>query len=175
MAYRENSTAYQKALNRFYGGEMSCAGQLYTPMFGLVSKTPEDAYNIAYQHSIFDIGYAKDISALVAAMTHMALRSQSMDSILDAATFIDPEGYQDSRLVRRIAYSVADVSIKNVLAIKDVVLTDSLSAIDSLIFRMPKGFPGSQKDWIRQESVYQLWKRMKRPLPSIPGRFGRFW
>ena len=35
MAYSENQETYQKALNRFYGGEMSCAGQLYTPMFGL--------------------------------------------------------------------------------------------------------------------------------------------
>ena len=46
MAYRENPETYQRALNRFYGGEMSCAGQLYTPMFGLVSATPEEAYNI---------------------------------------------------------------------------------------------------------------------------------
>lgn len=172
MAYRENPEGYQRALNRFYGGEMSCAGQLYTPMFGLVSTTPEEAYNIAYQHSIFDIGYAKDISGLVSAMTHVAMRTQSVDSIIDAATFIDPEGYQDSRLVGRIAYSVADASVKNVLAVKDVVLTDSLSAIDSLIFKMPKGFPGNQKDWIRQETIYQF---LEKDEKAIAFHSGEIW
>ena len=172
MAYRENPQAYQKTLNRFYGGEMSCAGQLYTPMFGLVSANPEDAYNIAYDHSIFDIGYAKDISGLVSAMTHVALRTQSMDSILDTATFIDPEGYQDSRLVGRIAYSVADAAVKNILAVKDLVLTDSLSAIDSLIFKMPRGFTGNQKDWIRQETIYQF---LEKDEKAIAFHSGEIW
>ncbi len=172
MAYRENPETYQRALNRFYGGEMSCAGQLYTPMFGLVSATPEEAYNKAYQHSIFDIGYAKDISGLVSAMTHVALRTQSMDSIIDAATFIDPEGYQDSRLVGRIAYSVADASVKNVLAVKNLVLTDSLTAIDSLIFKMPNRFPGNQKDWIRQEKIYQY---LEKDEKAIAFHSGEIW
>ena len=172
MAYRENPESYQKALNRFYGGEMSCAGQLYTPMFGLVSATPEEAYSIAYRHSIFDIGYAKDISGLVSAMTHVALRTQSMDSILDAATFIDPEGYQDSRLVGRIAYSVADASVKSVLAVKDLVLTDSLIAVDSLLFKMPKGYSGNQKDWIRQETIYQF---LEKDEKAIAFHSGEIW
>ncbi|WP_373516963.1 ADP-ribosylglycohydrolase family protein [Pricia sp.] len=172
MAYRENPEMYQKALNRFYGGEMTCAGQLYTPMFGLVSATPEEAYNIAYQHSIFDIGYANDISGLVSAMTHVAMRTQSVDSIIDTATFIDPEGYQNSRLVGRIAYSVTDASVKSVLGLKDLVLTDSLSAIDSLIFKMPKGFPGNQKEWIRQESVYQF---LEKDEKAIAFHSGEIW
>ena len=33
LAYQKGSDDYQIALHRFYGGEMSCAGQLYTPMF----------------------------------------------------------------------------------------------------------------------------------------------
>ncbi|WP_245726408.1 ADP-ribosylglycohydrolase family protein [Pricia antarctica] len=172
MAYRDNPAAYQRSLNRFYGGEMSCAGQLYTPMFGLVSATPEDAYSIAYDHSIFDIGYAKDISGLVSAMTQVAMRTQNMDSIIDAATFIDPEGYQDSRLVGRIAYSVADASVKNVLEVKDLVLTDSLSATDSLIFKMPKGFTGNQKDWIHQEMVYQY---LEKDEKAIAFHSGEIW
>lgn len=172
MAYRENPDAYQKALNRFYGGEMSCAGQLYTPMFALVCTNPEEAYKVAYDHSIFDIGYAKDISGLVSAMTHTALRTQSMDSIMDTATFIDPEGYQDSRLVGRISYSIADASVKNVLAIKALILKDSLSAVDSLIFKMPKNFPGAQKDWIRQESIYQF---LEKDEKAIAFHSGEIW
>jgi len=102
LAYQKDELAYQKAQNRFYGGEMSCAGQLYTPMFGLLANTPEEAYETAYDHSLFDLGYAKDISALVAAMTQMSMHTSNMDSILNTATFVDPYAYQDSRLVGRI-------------------------------------------------------------------------
>ncbi len=172
IAYQENPKAYLIALNRFYGGEMSCAGQLYTPMFGLVSTTPEEAYHTAYDHSIFDIGYAKDISGLVSAMTHMALRTQNMDSIINTTTFIDPMGYQDSRLVGRIAYSVADASVKTVLTVNNLVLTDSLVATDSLLFKMPKGFPGSQKDWIRQETIYQF---LEKDEKAIAFHSGEIW
>ncbi|NHF60720.1 ADP-ribosylglycohydrolase family protein [Flavobacteriaceae bacterium TP-CH-4] len=172
MGYQESQTAYQKALNRFYGGEMSCAGQLYTPMFGLLAHNPEEAYDIAYEHTLFDLGYAKDISALVAAMTHMALRTQDIDSILDPATFIDPLGYQDSRLVGRIPYSIADGSIKSVLAVKDLVLIDSLVAKDSLVYRIPTGFPGSRDEWVRQEMVNQL---LEKDEKAIAFHAGEIW
>lgn len=169
MAYQKTPEEYQKALNRFYGGEMSCAGQLYTPMFGLVSTNPEDAYKLAYGHTLFDLGYAKDISALVSAMTNMALRTQNMDSIINTATFIDPIGYQDSRLVGRISYAVADASVKSVLTIKDLVLADSLSAKDSILFKAPKGFSGTQKDWMRQEKAYQFLEKDKKAIAFHAG------
>jgi len=172
MAYKKGTVEYQTAKNRFYGGEMSCAGQLYTPMFGLVTANPENAYQLAYDHTLFDLGYAKDISALVSVMTNMALRTRNMDSIINAATFIDPIGYQDSRLVGRISYSVADASVKSVLAIKDLVLPDSLSAIDSILFKMPKGFTGNQKDWIRQEKAYQF---LEKDEKAIAFHAGEIW
>ena len=167
--YQKSSEEYQMALNRFYGGEMSCAGQLYTPMFGLVSNNPENAYKLAYGHTLFDLGYAKDISALVSAMTNMALRTQNMDSIINTTTFIDPIGYQDSRLVRRISYSVADASVKGVIAIKDMALGDSLRAQDSIMFKMPRSFSGTQKDWIRQEKVYQFLEKDKKAIAFHAG------
>lgn len=169
MAFQDGPEAYQLALNRFYGGEMSCAGQLYTPMFGLVGMTADEAYDLAYTHSIFDIGYAKDISGLVSAMTHMGLRSENMDSIINTATFVDPIGYQDSRLVGRIAFSLADVSVRNVLAIKSLILSDSLSAADSIKYKMPAGFPGNQKDWIRQESIYQFLEKNEKAIAFHSG------
>ncbi|MDT7829243.1 ADP-ribosylglycohydrolase family protein [Pricia sp. S334] len=187
MAYGEDPVAYQRALSRFYGGEMSCAGQLYTPMFGLVSPTPKASYKLAYDHSIFDIGYAKDISALVSAMTHMALRTQNMDSIIDIAIFVDPVGFQDSRLVGRIAYSVADASVKNVLTVKNVIVNDALAISDSsggadsistsntlypsgaMDFKIPKGFPGTQRDWIYQESLYRLLENDKKAIAFHAG------
>lgn len=172
LAYQKGDVGFQKAKNRFYGGEMSCAGQLYTPMFGLVTKTPEAAYNLAYDHTLFDIGYSKDISALVAAMTQMAMSTTDMDSILSTATFIDPYNYQDSRLIGRIAYSTADVSIKNVLTIKETILTDSLLVADSLLYIIPKGFQGSQRDWVRQEMIYLL---LEEDEKAIAFHAGEIW
>ncbi|MGB3149657.1 MAG: ADP-ribosylglycohydrolase family protein, partial [Maribacter sp.] len=164
LAYQKNDGAYQEAQHRFYGGEMSCAGQLYAPMFGLLSKNPTEAYEMAYEHALFDIGYAKDISSLVSAMTHMALRTQNMDSILNTVTFVDPKGYQDSRLVGRIPYAILDGAQKSVRSVQELVLIDSLIAKDSIIFKVPIGFKGSKKDWIRQEMIYQLLERDERSI-----------
>lgn len=172
LAYQKSPTAYQKAQNRFYGGEMSCAGQLYTPMFGLVTTNPEEAYIVAYDHALFDLGYAKDISALVSAMTQMAMRTKSLDSIINTATFVDPYGYQDSRLVGRISNATADASVKNVLRIKQLVLLDSIITKDTLIFKKPKGFPGNQKDWVRQEMVYKL---LEKDEKAIAFHAGEIW
>src|SRR5690606_333414 len=112
LAYQQGPDDYQLAQNRFYGGEMSCAGMLYTPMLGLITTNADSAYRIAYKHTLFDIGYAKDISALVAAMTNMAFHTQDMDSILNVHVFVDPFGYQDSRLVGRIPHNVAEAAEK---------------------------------------------------------------
>jgi len=172
IAYQKDDETYQKAQNRFYGGEMSCAGQLYTPMFGLLAGSPEEAYITAYNHTLFDLGYAKDISALVAAMTQMAMQTQNMDSILNTATFVDPHRYQDSRLVGRISYATADASIKNVLAIKQKILIDSLLLKDSLQHKIPKGFQGSQKDWVRQELAYKM---LEKDEKAIAFHAGEIW
>lgn len=164
LAYKEDSNSYSHALNRFYGGEMSCAGQLYTPMIGLTAKTPLEAYQKAYNLSLFDIGYAKDISALVSTMTHMALRTQDLDSIMNAPKFIDPIGYADSRLVGRIPIAILDDAQKNVRRIDQLVIIDSLIMKDSLNFRVPKGYVGSKKNWIKQEMLYQLLEKDKRNI-----------
>ncbi len=145
LAYEDSQEAYVKAQNRFYGGEMSCAGQLYSPMIGLISKTPLQAYEKAYELSLFDIGYAKDISALVSAMTHMAMRTQNMDSIMNVPTFIDPMGYADSRLVGRIPFALIDGAQKNVRRVNELILVDSLIEKDSLYFKVPKGYSGPKK------------------------------
>ena len=164
LAYQDGHEAYVKAQHRFYGGEMSCAGQLYSPMIGLISKTPVQAYEKAYELSLFDIGYAKDITALVSAMTHMAMRTQNMDSIMDVPTFIDPMGYADSRLVGRIPYALIDAARKNVRRVNDLVLVDSLMEKDSLYFKVPQGFTKTKKDWVRQETLYQILEKDERAI-----------
>lgn len=168
IAYQKGPSEYQEAQNRFYGGEMSCAGQLYTPMFGLIAKDPEEAYQKGYSHSIFDIGYAKDISGLVSAMTHMAMCTKNMDSILNTATFVDPKGYQDSRLVGRISYSILDASIQNVLSVNQMDL-DSTQLNDEITYKIPKGFPGSRQDWIRQEMIYEFLEKNEKAIPFHSG------
>ncbi|MGB5357869.1 MAG: ADP-ribosylglycohydrolase family protein [Eudoraea sp.] len=166
LAYQIGPVAYQEAQNRFYGGEMSCAGMLYTPMFGLVTTEPEEAYSLAYKHTLFDLGYAKDISALTAAMTHMGMRTQDMDSILDASVYIDPFKYQDSRLVGRISYQIANS------ARRYVDLSKNLFIADSVKLRVPRNYKGSKQDWARQELVYDF---LEKDARAIPFHAGEIW
>lgn len=156
LAYQKGANEYQSAQSRFYGGEMSCAGQLYTPMFGLLSKNPDEAYKIAYDHSLFDIGYAKDISGLVAAMTNTAMRSKNMDSILNTAIFTDPMEYKNSRLVARVSQNILDASRRSVLVSRELKVADSMNVKDSLEIKIPKGYPNSKQEWVQQDFVYSF-------------------
>jgi len=164
IAYKKDNQDYLEAQNRFYGGEMSCAGQLYSPMIGLITKSPLEAYQKAYDLSLFDIGYAKDITALVSSMTHMAMRTQELDSIMNAPKFIDPIGYADSRLVGRIPLAILDGAQKNVRRINDIVFVDSLLLNNNTVFKVPSGYLGTKTDWIRQEMLYQILEKDKRGI-----------
>tara|TARA_R110001592_G_scaffold36735_6_gene123276 strand:+ start:1039 stop:2316 length:1278 start_codon:yes stop_codon:yes gene_type:complete len=164
IAYKKGNQNYLKAQNRFYGGEMSCAGQLYSPMIGLITKSPLEAYQKAYDLSLFDIGYAKDITALVSSMTNMAMRTQELDSIMNAPKFIDPIGYADSRLVGRIPLAILDGAQKNVRRINDIVFADSLLLNNNTVFKVPTGYLGTKTDWIRQEMLYQILEKDKRGI-----------
>jgi ADP-ribosylglycohydrolase len=164
IAYKKDNQDYLEAQNRFYGGEMSCAGQLYSPMIGLITKSPLEAYQKAYDLSLFDIGYAKDITALVSSMTNMAMRTQEFDSIMNAPKFIDPIGYADSRLVGRIPLAILDGAQKNVRRINDIVFVDSLLLNNNTVFKVPSGYLGTKTDWIRQEMLYQILEKDKRGI-----------
>ncbi len=72
----------------------------------------------------------------------------------------------------RISHATADASVKSVLAIKEKVLIDSLIAKDSILYKMPKGFRGSQKDWVRQEMVYQM---LEKDEKAIAFHAGEIW
>lgn len=166
LAYQEGGIAYQRVQNRFYGGEMSCAGMLYTPMFGLVSNTPKAAYEMAFEHAMFDIGYARDISGLVAAMTQTAMRTNRMDSILGTYNDVDPYDYRNSRLIGRLAESIAKESSSFVEQAKLITLEDSTEVI------LPKGYPGSKQDWLQEAHIFSnLEKRQK----AIAFHAGEIW
>jgi len=169
LAYQKGASEYQSAQSRFYGGEMSCAGQLYTPMFGLLSKNPDEAYKIAYDHSLFDLGYAKDISGLVAAMTSTAMRSKNMDSILNTAIFVDPMEYKNSRLVARISQNTLDASRRAVMVSRELEVDNSMDVKDSLEIKIPKGYPNSHQEWVQQDFVYSFLEKDKKATPFHAG------
>ena len=99
---------YSYALNKFYGGEMSCAGMLYAPMVGAYFPgAPNRAYSEGYKLGLFDLGYARDITALTAAYVAKALQpGVSMPQIWELTRTVDPNQYFKSRLVGRIAHNV---------------------------------------------------------------------
>lgn len=171
-AYQESPEAYMEARDRFYGGEMSCAGMLYTPVFGLVAENPETAYQMAYDHSLFDIGYARDISALVAAMTRMALHTTDMDSVLNTAVFTDPRRFQDSRLVGRLSLGIAQGARDYVRRAR--MLPDPAGGMDrdSLQKRIPPAFPGDAEAWLRLQYIYEL---LEEDQKAIPFHAGEIW
>ncbi|NJB71875.1 hypothetical protein GGR42_002337 [Saonia flava] len=166
LGYKKGSTEYLQSMNRFYGGEMSCAGMLYSPMFGLTTKNPTEAYKKAYNHSLFDIGYAKDISSLVAAMTNTAMQTKDMDSILNTSVFVDPHNYQDSRLVGRISLDLATKGENAVLDAQKLIENPNST------IQIPKGFPGSKFYWRQQNYVYDA---LEADQKAIPFHAGEIW
>jgi len=172
LAFQQGPDEYRAAQHRFYGGEMSCAGMLYTPMFGLVAPDPESAYTSAYEHALFDLGYARDISALVSSMTHMAMRTKNMDSILNTAVFVDPMRYQDSRLVGRISGRIAETARKSVWLAQEIGVADSVNLKDLLSLQIPTSFGGSKTDWARQEFVYT---KLEKDKKAIAFHAGEIW
>jgi hypothetical protein len=168
LAFQKGPAEYNKAMNRFYGGEMSCAGMLYSPMFGLLAPGTNAAYELAYDHCIFDLGYARDISSLLAAMTRMALEAGTMDSILDTAVFVDPYRYQDSRLVGRISLAIAEDARRNVQLAKELPAGDTL--LQNTI--PPRGYTGSRADWMRQGFIYS---KLEEDQKAIPFHAGEIW
>ena len=172
LAYQKGTEEYLHAQHRFYGGEMSCAGMLYTPMIGLVNPNPEAAYTDAYNHTLFDLGYAKDISSLVSGLTNMALQTRNMDSILNTAIFIDPLRYQDSRLVGRISADIATSARKSVWLSRELEIGDNVDLKDSLGIIKPAGFTGNNTEWIQQDFVY---KQLEKDKKAIAFHSGEIW
>ncbi len=102
----EDIETYTNALHKFYGGDLLCAGILYAPVLGLpFAGNPEAAYQSTYRLAIFDQGYARDISALTAAMVAVAIdTAATQDSVLNVFQSIDPQNYFESRLMGRSSY-----------------------------------------------------------------------
>ena len=117
---------YHDALHKFYGGEMVCAGILYSPVIGILYPgAPELAYSSVYKLAIFDLGYARDVTALTSALVAAALPfDSSPDKMLSVLREIDPQQYFRSRLVGRSTYRIYRDAIYIVEAAKNVKRQD---------------------------------------------------
>jgi hypothetical protein len=106
--YMENNLGgYADSLSKFYGGEMVCAGLLYAPTLGaFFPGNPKKAYQEAYKLSLFDLGYARDLTGLAAAMTAAGMTPKAGKEALLAALRLDPAGYFQSRLVGRTSHKL---------------------------------------------------------------------
>ncbi len=153
------------AKNRFYGGEMSCAGMLYSQVFGLLASGAEEAYHKAYEHAVFDIGYARDLSSLTAVMTHFAMHLQNIDDVLNASMLVDPHQYADSRLLGRIARDLFDDA-------RMMAGEHSDTASNEQLLGFPSGFPGSMEDWERQSATYE---RLAVKQKAVAFHAGEIW
>lgn len=132
--YRDaNLGGYADSLSKFYGGEMVCAGLLYAPTIGaFYPGNPAKAYQEAYKVSIFDLGYARDLTALAAALTAAGMTPNATKDSLLASLRLDPEGYFQSRLVGRTSHKL----LKDAL-----VIVREAKKLDSLSTRLSLGNP----------------------------------
>jgi len=166
MAYQQGTTAFLAAQHRFYGGEMSCAGMLYSPVFGLVAASPEEAYLAGIEHALFDLGYARDITGLVAAITNKALQTSNVDSLLAIHQYIDPYGYQDARLIGRLSVQMLQEAQVMVQQARTLEVSEAAPLV------IPEGFPGTAADWLQEQYLFEeLEKRQK----AIPFHAGEIW
>jgi len=83
---------------------------LYAPAIGACFPgMPLVGYKQAYNLSIFDIGYARDITALTSAFVSKAMQpGVSINEITLITREVDPEKYFESRLIGRMAYKALE-------------------------------------------------------------------
>jgi len=161
-AYRSKDIQqYANALPKFYGGEMSCAGMLYAPLLGILyPNTPANAYRTAWKLSLFDLGYAKDITAMTAALSAASFEDEiSAEQLLAIHYKVDEENFADSRLIGRIVNNIYETALRENRIAKQ---TDSLILeIDHL----PSYFEG---DSLRYQHLLLLYQNMNYKLKDVP-------
>lgn len=162
-----NYKQYSVAVDKFYGGEMVCGGMLYAPIAGaFFPNNPLKAYQETYKISIFDIGYARDISALVAAMTAAAIHPNAQkDSVLAVLKNIDPENYFQSRLVGRSSYRIYEGAVDIVNKSKNALL------INLNYNQLPKP-PNAPLDSVYLARMYRAFELLDTKQQDMPFHAG---
>lgn len=159
---------YVGALNKFYGGEMACGGMLYAPVIGLnYPGQAHTAYANAYQLGIFDLGYARDLTGLSAAMVARAMDSSlSIEEIAAVVYEVDPEAYANSRLVGRVAYTYYKHAQNIAFTAHELAYTSPEG------LRIPRGYLRDTLAFQRQQLAYQL---LDEHLSEIPFHAGEIY
>lgn len=161
-AYRsKNVRQYANALPKFYGGEMSCAGMLYAPLLGILyPNAPADAYEAAWELSLFDLGYAKDITAMTAALSAASFtREISAEQLLAMHYEVDEQNFADSRLIGRIVNNIYETALRENRIIQQT---------DSLILEIKDVPSYFQGDSLRYQQLLLLYENMNHKLKDIP-------
>ncbi len=153
---------YNEKLSRFYGGEMSCAGLLYTPIVGAYFPgAPLMSYNQAFGLTIFDIGYARDISGLTAAYVSKAMEPRvKYNEITLVTRDLDPQEYFKRRLIGRMAFR----AYENARYISHEAYSLTEKDIPANL-RLPQNFKHDALYYIQLQKAYSL---LERHLQDIP-------
>jgi len=161
---------YMTALNRFYGGDLACAGMLYAPMVGLYYPGhPEKAYAEGYRLGIFDHGYARDITGLTAALTAAAAGyNSSPEENFDVIRQIDPHEFFRSRLLGRSAYRIYREARNIAYEAKNY--EPGSSKLDSLL--LPRRWKASRMLFAQREKAFDL---LDSKLQDAPFHAGEIW
>jgi hypothetical protein len=103
-----NVDEYRTTLDKFYGGEMVCAGLLFSPTLGAYYPgDPDAAYVNTFTVDVYDLGYARDVSSVTASMVAAAMVPDATpESVLSVIADVDPHDYFETRLVGRLAYEM---------------------------------------------------------------------
>jgi hypothetical protein len=161
-----NLDEYHNAVSRFYGGEMTCAGMLYAPSIGAYYPSdPAKAYQESFKLSLFDLGYARDITGLTAA--YVAKAMQPGVSYLDIGAVtrtIDPQKYAESRLVGRIASRI----YRDAKQITFVALGQTEVNLDPNE-RIPANYPYSPLYFAQVNKAYSLLDEKLQDIPFHAG------
>lgn len=158
---------YRDALARFYGGEMSCAGMLYAPVIGMLYPgRPEVAYENAYELSLFDLGYARDITAMTAALTASSFTPGArVDTFAQTLRDTDPKGFFRSRLLGRVAYKQYEQARRIVRETRRISSAEA-ATVD---FILPDNYPYDTLTYVRTVRAYELLDKAKQDVPFHAG------
>ncbi|MEL6671236.1 MAG: ADP-ribosylglycohydrolase family protein [Bacteroidota bacterium] len=161
---------FYDSLSSFYGGEMVCAGMLFAPMIGAAyAGDPAWAYQQTYQMNFFDLGYARDISGLTAAMVAGAMApGAAPDSILPVVQSVDPQGYFSSRLVGRTAYKLYEETLWMMDAVNKVKPEEFFEQEPAVLLALPLETAEDSLLYARLSTAYQLLDEKLMRYPFHP-------
>jgi ADP-ribosylglycohydrolase len=160
-----NVDAYSEAVDRFYGGELACGGMLYAPLVGaFFPSNPTKAYKEAFRLGFFDLGYARDITGLTAAMVSKAMQpGVPYERITHVCRTIDPKRYANSRLVgrRSMAFFMEAKSIAY-----------EAKSIQKPDLKLPLVLLKTKRDPLYLTQVNKAYELLEKKLQDIPFHAG---